>query len=56
MNRPSRIDDARIDNPAFFINLWKMPVFVTKVLREHFDQAQNSLFALSECLVADMQR
>ena len=29
MNRPSRIDDARIDEPAFFINLWKMQLFVT---------------------------
>ena len=24
-NRPCRIDDARIDNPAFLTNLWKYP-------------------------------
>ena len=27
----------------FFINLWKIPAFVTQVLREHFVQVQNSL-------------
>ena len=39
MNKPGRIDDARIVNPTFFINLWKIPVFVRWVLRERFDTA-----------------
>ena len=39
MSKSGRIDDVRIINPAFFINLWKIPVFVRWVLRERFDTA-----------------
>ena len=39
MSKSGWIDDVRIVNPAFFINLWKIPVFVRWVLRERFDTA-----------------
>ena len=39
MSKSGWIDDVRIVNPASFINLWKIPVFVRWVLRERFDTA-----------------